>query len=79
MMEETAMNRSSSPVKRKPRLVSKEQTTVGTIGEEDRARMIAEAAYYKAERRGFVGGDPLQDWLDAEAEIDRILDHKKSA
>jgi hypothetical protein len=39
--------------------------------------MIAEAAYYKAEQRGFAGGDPLQDWLDAEAEIDRILDHKK--
>ncbi len=27
---------------------------------------IAEAAYYRAERRGFVGGDPVEDWLAAE-------------
>jgi hypothetical protein len=38
---------------------------------EQRQRMIAEAAYLRAERRGFQGGDPLDDWLQAEAEIDR--------
>jgi len=32
--------------------------------------MIAEAAYFRAEHRGFRGGDPLEDWLQAEAEID---------
>ena len=36
-----------------------------------RREMIAQAAYYLAERRGFAAGDPLQDWLQAEAEIDR--------
>jgi len=35
--------------------------------------MIQEAAYYRAERRGFTGGDPVADWLKAEAEIDRLL------
>jgi hypothetical protein len=35
----------------------------------ERERMIAEAAYFRAERRGFSGGDPLTDWLEAEAEI----------
>jgi hypothetical protein len=40
----------------------------------DREGMIAEAAYYLAERRGFDGGDPVADWLEAEAEIDAILD-----
>jgi hypothetical protein len=40
---------------------------------EQRYHMIAEAAYFRAERRGFSGGDPAQDWLDAEAEVDRIL------
>lgn len=30
--------------------------------------MIAEAAYYKAEKRGFAAGWDLQDWLDAEKE-----------
>ena len=41
-----------------------------------RNRMIAEAAYYRAEHRGFQGGDPVQDWLEAEAEINRILGAK---
>jgi hypothetical protein len=35
--------------------------------------MIAEAAYLRAERRGFVIGDPLEDWLAAEQEIDTLL------
>lgn len=38
-----------------------------------RQSMIREAAYFRAERRGFVGGDPIRDWLEAEAEIDRRL------
>jgi hypothetical protein len=40
---------------------------------EQRQHMIAETAYYYAEQRGFQGGDPSQDWLQAEAEIDRRL------
>jgi len=40
---------------------------------EDRYRMIAEAAYFRAERRGFVCGSELQDWLDAEIEVDDLL------
>jgi Protein of unknown function (DUF2934) len=31
--------------------------------------MIAEAAYYLAEKRGFVPGYELEDWLKAEAQI----------
>ncbi|HUY03773.1 MAG TPA: DUF2934 domain-containing protein [Rhodocyclaceae bacterium] len=38
-----------------------------------REQMIAVAAYFRAERRGFLGGDPNADWLEAEAEIDRAL------
>jgi len=40
---------------------------------EQRYRMVAEAAYFHAERRGFVGGDPGLDWAEAEAEIERLL------
>lgn len=40
---------------------------------EERYRMIAEAAYFRAEKRAFVGGNVAEDWLQAEAEIDRIL------
>jgi hypothetical protein len=35
----------------------------------ERHQMIALAAYYRAEQRGFMNGDPLQDWLEAEAEV----------
>jgi Protein of unknown function (DUF2934) len=40
---------------------------------EDRYRMIAEAAYFRAERRGFVAGSEIQDWLAAEIEVDELL------
>lgn len=35
--------------------------------------MVAEAAYYRAERRGFAPGAEMDDWLAAEAEIERLL------
>jgi hypothetical protein len=37
--------------------------------------MIAEAAYLRAERRGFAGGSDKEreDWLMAEAEVDALL------
>jgi hypothetical protein len=40
---------------------------------EDRYRMIAEAAYYRAEQRGFTPGSELDDWLQAEIEVDALL------
>ena len=40
---------------------------------EERHQLIAEAAYYRAERRGFAPGAELEDWLEAEAEINRRL------
>jgi len=35
--------------------------------------MIAEAAYFRAMTRGFQNGDPKEDWLAAEREINRLL------
>ncbi len=35
-----------------------------------RAALIAELAYLRAERRGFSPGHELEDWLAAEAEVD---------
>jgi len=34
---------------------------------------VAVAAYFRAEHRGFNGGDTVADWLAAEAEIDAAL------
>jgi len=42
----------------------------GPIAAEERLRMIAEAAYYRALRRGFASGGEVQDWLEAEADVD---------
>lgn len=44
-----------------------------TVPPEQRRNYIEMAAYYIAERRGFVPGNPLEDWVQAEAEIDRLL------
>jgi hypothetical protein len=40
----------------------------------ERRRRIAEAAYYRAERRGFASGSEYDDWLEAEQEIDAESD-----
>lgn len=45
----------------------------GSVSAEQRWMMIAEAAYLKAEKRGFVSGHELEDWTAAEIEIDRLL------
>jgi hypothetical protein len=40
---------------------------------DERWRMIAQAAYFLANERGFDGGDPLSDWLAAEKRVDAML------
>lgn len=50
-----------------------EATTPTTLDPTMRTEMVSRAAYFRAERRGFTGGSALQDWLEAEAEIDRLL------
>ncbi len=40
---------------------------------EQRRNYIEVAAYYIAERRGFCGAGTHDDWVQAEAEIDRLL------
>jgi hypothetical protein len=37
---------------------------------DQRKRRIREAAYFKAERRGFAPGHDLDDWIEAEQEVD---------
>lgn len=43
------------------------------ISPEERYDRVAKAAYLRAEHRGFLPGSELQDWLDAEAEMDTLL------
>jgi hypothetical protein len=44
-----------------------------SVSSEERQRLIAEAAYYRALARGFVNGSPEDDWLQAEQEVNQTL------
>jgi hypothetical protein len=46
----------------------------GTDDDEAKRRQIAEIAYFAAERRGFSPGYELDDWLQAEQEVETSLE-----
>lgn len=43
------------------------------LSTEQRNHYVAVAAFYIAERRGFTLGNPADDWMAAEAEVDRLI------
>jgi hypothetical protein len=47
--------------------------SVSKVSAEERQKMIAEAAYFRAKERGFKGGDSLVDWVEAETDVDARL------
>lgn len=64
--EENKMNAAKSPP---PKTSSNEKTPVRrkrVTPTKSREQMIAETAYYLAEKRGFASGDDQQDWYEAE-------------
>lgn len=73
---------SAPPIPRSPRRRSTataatpqpaREAAYGEVTPEQRHSMIAEAAYHRAERRGFEPGYELDDWLAAEKEVDALL------
>ncbi len=69
----TSAETSKKRATKKTKGAGAETLRAGPVTAEERHRMIAEAAYYIAERRGFQGGDPEQDWREAEAQISGML------
>lgn len=64
MTEETSPAKSSVPkASSKKGLLNKK---THSIPEADRFRMVSEAAYFIAERRGFTSGNCEEDWCQAE-------------
>ena len=59
---------------RKPAAAKADKGAAKTIvlTDEQRYRMVAEAAYYRAEKNQFKS-DPLRDWIDAENDINALL------
>jgi hypothetical protein len=75
--------KTAAPVARKPKAdtpSTQTEVTAATLERreipsfsESREARIAEAAYWRAERRGFGAGQELDDWLAAEKEVDGDL------
>lgn len=49
------------------------KSSTAVITSEERHLLIAEAAYYLAEKRGFQGGSPEQDWFEAANQVDNMF------
>jgi len=49
--------------------LSKDSATTAVPQNGEQQKMVSEAAYYRAMSRDFEGGDPVEDWLEAEKEI----------
>jgi len=72
--KKTAKTSTKKPPARKPPAARALPAGVGSpVSREERWRMVAEAAYYRASRRHFASGDEVADWLDAEREVDERL------
>jgi hypothetical protein len=78
--EENMKSRTESPVKARSaaapvKHARSARKTEASSGNYDcpREQMIAEAAYYRAERRGFASGNEMSDWLEAEADVEHVL------
>lgn len=56
---------------RAPRRTAAKRTV---IDETTRQAMIAEAAYFRAKQRNFATGHEMEDWLHAEAAVNRLLE-----
>ena len=70
----------TTPRKRAPRKTVAAASAGGStfgqfVGPERRAALIAEAAFFRAEKRGFAPGHEAEDWLAAESEVDAKLMH----
>jgi Protein of unknown function (DUF2934) len=66
--ESSTLKRPPRPPKSPPAPPPRVQVTAAA-----RRALIAEAAYLRAEQRGFAPGHETDDWLAAETEVDALL------
>lgn len=76
----TTTTKVKTKTKRKPRrsasngaAVEGESNSAMPRHHEDRHASIAEAAYFRAQLRGFAPGHEVEDWIAAEEEVDQRL------
>ncbi|MDE2263612.1 MAG: DUF2934 domain-containing protein [Gammaproteobacteria bacterium] len=68
---EKAARRNPAPAQ--PAAAASGASTRITVSGDARRAMIEQAAYLRAQRRGFTAGGEVEDWLAAEAEVDALL------
>jgi superfamily II helicase len=60
-------------------VVLESEQSVSSIDPDIRRQLVAAEAYFLAERRGFVGGNEIEDWVSAERVVDLRLQQKQVA
>lgn len=70
--DELRVMRQAPKMRSRARAPAGANSTTG-ISPEEFQQMVASAAYFRAEKRGFTAGHELEDWLEAETEIRRQL------
>ena len=76
LKEDITMPASTTASTKTRRKVKKAPPKTVKVSPEQRREMIEEAAYFRAERRNFQGGDPVADWLSSEKEVDGLLSQR---
>jgi len=73
-----AASAKKAPAKKVVKKATKKATKPSSLNitAEERWKMVAVAAYHKAEKRNFAPGYELQDWTESENEIDMFLHGK---
>ncbi|GHU26234.1 hypothetical protein AGMMS50256_02980 [Betaproteobacteria bacterium] len=71
-----AVKKTPAPAPGKVAKAPKAPVEKKTVSDEQRYRMIAEAAYYRAESSHFKS-DSLRDWIEAERDIALLLGESK--
>jgi hypothetical protein len=65
-----------APAAKKPAAqtaASEQPNAIPVLTHDQRRYYVEVAAFYIAERRGFHGGSEMDDWVQAEEEIDRLV------
>ncbi|BCB27498.1 hypothetical protein SKTS_23840 [Sulfurimicrobium lacus] len=67
------MEMQKSSVKKAVKTTAKSKQAKSHAQSPEREQMIAEAAYFHAQQRGFAAGSDLDDWLRAEKEVSQFI------
>lgn len=71
--KKAATAKAAAPVKKAAAPASGQLNVIPVLTPDQRRYYVEVAAYYIAERRGFHGSSQMDDWVQAEEEIDRLV------